>query len=193
MTRPPPESTAQDLLRPLVVRVRAGDPSALAELAAATWAELRQWALWEVGDLDLAEDACQDAWVRLVRSARRIDPDRNVRGWLRAIVRNVSRTLLAQGRRRGRRVPVDAEAVSSLDHELDLKRGAARMLAAFAELTPRQREAMDLVDRLGLTPAEAAERMGAAPGTVRALLHQGRLELRRHLSADELRDLVREP
>jgi RNA polymerase sigma-70 factor, ECF subfamily len=191
MSTPPAGSTAPDPLRDVVRRVRAGEPQALAELAAATWEDLRRWALWEAGDLDLAEDACQDAWIRLTRSADRIDPDRNVRAWLRTIVRNACRTLAA---RRGREVqlPDEQGPPPTLDRDLDVRRGAARMLEAFATLTPRQREAVDLVDRRGLTPSEAAEVMGAAPGTVRVLLHQGRHALRAHLFAEELRAVVRD-
>lgn len=192
MTKPPPDPAADDPLRALARRVQAGDPRALAELAAATWGELKQWALWEAGDLHVAEEACQEAWVRLVRSARRIDPDRNVRAWLRAIVRNTCRTLLARGRRHARLPEELYGAGPGLDRDLDVRRGAARMLEAFAGLTPRQREAVDLVDRLGLTASEAAVRMGTEPGTVRVLLHQGRHALRSHLFASELREVVRD-
>lgn len=66
------------------------------------------------------------------------------------------------------------------------------MMRAFVQLTPRQREAIDLVDRQGLAPSEAAKQMESAPGTIRALLHKGRRVLRSALR-DELIDLVRDP
>ena len=55
------------------------------------------------------------------------------------------------------------------------------------------REALDLVDRRGFSPTEAAEQLGVAPSTVRALLHQGRRALRETLLDDpEIASLVRD-
>lgn len=187
---PPAPIDAAPTDRALHDRVRAGDPAALTELVTAWWSRLKQWALWESGDPQLADDACQETWLRLSRSAGSLDPDRNVAGWLRTVVRSASRDIAARERRRSRPIPFELDPPpADPDHALDVKRGAARMLDAFAALSPRQREALDLVDRCGLSAAEAAEAMGAAPATVRVLLHQGRTALR-CAGHPELRALV---
>jgi RNA polymerase sigma-70 factor (ECF subfamily) len=184
-----PDDAPADPERELHLRVRAGDDRALAELVTRYWARIRQWALWECGDLPTADDACQETWLRLSRAAPTLDPDRNVAGWVRSLVRRACQDLVRRDRRWAR-VPAVPEGVRvGADHDLDVRRGAAQMLAAFATLTPRQREALDLVDRGGLSPAEAADRMGATPATVRALLHQGRKALR-EAGHPELRDLI---
>ena len=184
MATPEPDRALHD-------RVRSGDGDALTELVTAFWPRIRQWALWETGDLHTADDACQEAWLRLSRAASQLDPERNVAGWLRAIVRNTCRDLLARERRRTRPIQLPVAPPEGPDRAIDVRRGAERMLRAFADLTPRQREAIDLVDRCGLSPAEAATQMGATPATERVLLHQARGALRAHLDP-ELHDMVRE-
>lgn len=56
-------------------------------------------------------------------------------------------------------------------HDVDLER-------AVAELSKRQRQAVDLYYFVGLDLATVAEVMGCAPGTVKATLHQARAHLR---------------
>jgi len=55
------------------------------------------------------------------------------------------------------------------------------LLAALAELPPRQREVVVLRDVEGLEIAEIAEMLGLAEGNVRVVLHRGRMRLRQLL------------
>ena len=73
-----------DLLR----RATQGDAGALEAVARAWYGRMRRWALLEVGDRALAEDAVQEALVRLIRHIHRYDPDRPFGPWLRTVVRN---------------------------------------------------------------------------------------------------------
>lgn len=152
----------------------------LTELVHQHWRQIRQWALYECGDPVRADDVAQETFLRVTRSRTQLDPGRNPRGWLKTVVRSVARDLGRKETRMARGVP-QPDPLPDLDVALDTKRAAARMLEAFAELTPRQREAVDRVDRLGQTAAEAAEAMEISPQTVRVLLHQGRKALRAHL------------
>lgn len=184
-TTTPPESR-------LVRAARDGDPAALEALARAWWAPVRRWALLDLGDPSLADDAAQEALVRMVRHIGTCDPDRPFAPWLRRVVQNCCHDVR---RKRGRIAQViDLPQRPRMDRELDLARVARRAVAAFKDLTPRQREVLDLCDRRGLRPVEAAEQLGIAPGTVRALLFQARRELRRRLLADrpEILELLRE-
>ena len=175
----------------LLVVARLGDRQAMQELARRWWPRIKRWAFIELGDESLAEDACQEALIRLVRKIDTLDLERPLGGWLRTVVRNCCRS--ARGtEHRHQQSGSRMGTVVDLEHELDMRRGARRMLQRFAQLTPRQREALDLVDRQGFSPKEAAEHMGVESGTVRALLHQGRHALRRDI-VDDLSTLVRSP
>ena len=61
--------------RSICDRARSGDESALGELVALYWTRLKLWALWEIGDMSLADDACQETWVRLTLNIDTLDPD----------------------------------------------------------------------------------------------------------------------
>lgn len=56
---------------------------------------------------------------------------------------------------------------------------------ALAELSPRQRAAVVLVDYAGMEASEAAEVLGISAGTVRAHVMRGRRALRRRLGLTE--------
>ncbi|MCB9671498.1 MAG: sigma-70 family RNA polymerase sigma factor [Alphaproteobacteria bacterium] len=118
--------------------------------------------------------------MRVTRTDATPDPGRNPLGWLRTVVRSVARDLGRRELRLARPVP-PREPGPDLERQLDTQRAATRAIEAFATLTPRQREAVDGVDRLGMSVAEVAAAMGVAPGTVRVLVHQGRKALRAHL------------
>ena len=184
MTHPPSQPE-------FLVRAQSGDRDALQELARSWWPRIKRWALLELGDEALADDACQETLVRLMRDAPTLDPARPLGGWLRTVVRNCCRDVRRKERKFLQGAPPPGNVID-LERQLDLRRGAGRMMRAFVQLTPRQREAIDLVDRQGLAPSEAAKQMESAPGTIRALLHKGRRVLRSALR-DELIDLVRNP
>lgn len=147
------------------------------------WPQVRRWALYTCGDAVLADDAAQDALVRLLRHLPSWDPARPLGPWLRQIVRRAGIDMLAARSRDAARLQTldDLSAHSStpgVDRALDLAQEAARAKAAFTSLTPRQREALTLVDLDGLTAVEAAQRMAIEPSAVRAHLTQGRRALR---------------
>ena len=157
----------------------AGGREALSALASLVWPSVRRWSLLELSDPSLADDASQEALVRMIRHIHGWDPDRPFAPWLHTLVRNAARDTRA--RRGDVREPAREEERGiepSHDLRLDLRRTASLALAAFARCSPRQRAALDLCDLQGHTPAEAAEILGVAPGTLRALLHQGRRVVR---------------
>jgi RNA polymerase sigma-70 factor (ECF subfamily) len=81
-------------------------------------------------------------------------------------------------------------AVETLETATDLRRTVDVALAAFDRLTPRQRQVVDLCDRRDHTPTEAAELLDIAPGTARALLHQGRRAVREAVLAETGADVL---
>ncbi len=125
------------------------------------------------------DDVVQDALVRAWRRRATYDATRGTAvAWLLAIVAD-------QARRRRTRAPAanltlvesdDASAFTPVD--LDLER-------AIADLSPRQRQAVDLYYFVGLDVAATAQVMGCAPGTVKATLSQARDRLRTLLGDDD--------
>ena len=86
-----PASTASDPR--LVVEAQAGGRAALDELARRLRRPAYVLALQLVGNRDDALDIAQDALLRLFQHLGRVAPDRPVRPWLFAIVRNRARDL----------------------------------------------------------------------------------------------------
>lgn len=147
---------------------------------------MRRWALLTCGDPVLAEDAVQEALVRLCRHISRFDADRPFEPWLRTLVRNCCRDeLTRRGRRSEREAPMTGhEPAAPIDpnRQLDLERAASDVLARFGTLTERQRELVELVDVQGRTPSEVADLLGLSGGAVRNQLHTARRRLREALA-----------
>jgi len=135
-----------------------------------------------IGDHHLALDAAQEVWVKVHRHLHRYQRGARVRPWLFAIALNHGRDLC---RKRGRRP--DASASEELDHGLRAPRGVeptARVFergaiaSALGALDERFREALVLVDAMGLGYDEAAESLGVSLGTVKSRVHRGRVAFR---------------
>ena len=186
---PPLSATTNPTDAELVRAAQGGDQEALEVLARRWWPVLRRWAMLDFGAPDLAEDAVQEAMIRMVRFIGRCDPDRPFEAWLRTILRNCA----YDTRRRAKVLdfPVSpAPAASDVDRRLDLQTAARRAREAFERLSPRQRAAFHLCEHQGLPASQAAKQLGVAPATVRALLYQARRALRLHIA--DLHHLVRE-
>ncbi|MEE3851871.1 RNA polymerase sigma factor SigM [Gordonia sp. LSe1-13] len=135
--------------------------------------------LWAVahrttGDPDDAADAMQNALFSAHRNAHRFRGDAQVRTWLHRLVVNAG---LDRLRRRGRvTMPLpsgDMPAPSSgIDHDdrIDIS-------SALAALPAHQRAAIVAVDIEGLSVADAADRLGVAPGTIKSRCARGRAAL----------------
>ena len=174
----------------LVRAAQEGDKAALETLARRWWPVLRRWAKLELASADLAEDAVQDAMIRMVRFIDRCDPERPFEAWLRTILRNCAHDV--RGRTKVIEFPVSPTPVpADPTRRMDLDNAARRARQAFERLSPRQREAFHLCEHQGLPPTQAAEQLGVTPGTVRALLYQARKALRVHIA--DLHHLVRDP
>jgi len=119
-----------------------------------------------LGDLDQAEDATQEAFVRAFgrwKSIRGLDhPEK----WLFVVALNIARD---DHRRRQRRRRADGGIVADegFDERIDDRLDIIRALKL---LPPRQRQVLVLRYLAGMSTAETAHAMGCAEGTVRASL-----------------------
>ncbi|HHO53871.1 MAG TPA: RNA polymerase sigma factor [Deltaproteobacteria bacterium] len=183
----------------LLERALAGDRDALGALAEAHWPMMRRIAYAELGDPAGAEDAVQEALIRLIRFIHTYDPARPFGAWLRTLVRNAAREARGAGVRRTRREQAAIGPWPQVTHadpgrRMDLQRKAGDAFSAFCALPVRQRQLVELVDRRGLSPTEAAAELGIAPGSARSQLFAARRALRSHLLQDsgEIVELLRE-
>jgi RNA polymerase sigma-70 factor (ECF subfamily) len=172
----------------LVAQARAGSRAAAGELVRRYLSGCRATALAIVGDITVAEDACQDGLVYAMAHLHDCrQPDR-FGAWLRQIVRSHARTL-ARRERRARSVPL--EGAQDLADRARASEAAERnevrraLLAALATLSEVRREVVLLHDLEGWTHREIAERMELPEGTVRSHLHLARQALRKLLAGHD--------
>ena len=121
-----------------------------------------------------AEEITQDTFVRLLERWDRVGILEDPRGYLyrtamNAVRSRYRRALLAAKRTVG--VTQRDDAIAAVD---------ARDVAvrALAELSPRQRAAVVLIDLLGYTSDEAARMLGIRPSTVRMHASRGHAALK---------------
>jgi RNA polymerase sigma-70 factor (ECF subfamily) len=171
-----------------VHRARAGDPQAFAVLVERHERMVLRTALRLLGRLDLAQDAAQDAFLRLHRHLGRFDESREVGPWLYRVVVNVCRDAARRGR--GARLVALSDAASLAspgdgvrEREDAVARDEQRRLvqAALLTLPAREREAIVLRDIEGLSSEEVARILGSSAGTVRSQVSAARLKIKRYV------------
>ena len=135
-----------------------------------------------VGNLQDAEDVVQEVLVRVWRSADRFDPDRAaISTWLFTIARNV---VIDHRRRQQVRPRVVADVTPDGDEPhadatgFDRALEAWHMAEALRSLTADHREVIIETYYRDRSVAQAAERLGIPPGTVKSRLYHGLRNLR---------------
>jgi RNA polymerase sigma-70 factor (ECF subfamily) len=160
----------------LVVAAASGDMAAFEALVVRHGGTVLA-ALERLGlDRHAAEDAAQEAWVKLHAALPRYRVGAAFRPWLYSIVVNQGR----DAQRRAQHRPRGDELALALVHaprwsapdEATLERGAIEH--ALAAVDASFREALVLVDVLGFDYEAAAEALGCAIGTIKSRVHRGR-------------------
>jgi RNA polymerase sigma factor (sigma-70 family) len=128
-----------------------------------------------------AEELTQEAMVRVYERWDRVRQMDSPQGYLFRTALNLHRSRLRWLASRARHIlhatpsPDPAEVVQSRD----------RLARALASLPTGQREAVVLVEWLGLDQEEAATSLGIKPGSVRARLSRAKADLRRMLEDED--------
>lgn len=170
--------------RNTLIAATQGDRAAIDTVVRASWKEIRRICFLQLLDADRAEEAAQEAALKLVRFLHRYDPSQDFGRWMRTVVRNTCRDVAAKRSLE----PTEHEPpgrTPGLDRALDLSRAAQRARAALAALPPRQRELMEMMDRRGMTAAEVAVALELSPSAVRGQLSSARRTLRARLLAED--------
>jgi RNA polymerase sigma factor (sigma-70 family) len=145
---------------------------------------LRAVAYRMLGSLSEADDAVQEAWLRLDRS----DPSNieNLGGWLTTVIGRVCLDIL-RSRRSRREDSLDAhipDRILSLEHGIDPERQALladsvglALLVVLETLTPSERLAFVLHDMFAVPFGEIASIVGCSPVAARQVASRARRRL----------------
>ncbi|MEU3794841.1 RNA polymerase sigma factor [Streptomyces fructofermentans] len=167
-------------------RVRAGDPSAFAELFDTYARAVYNHAFRLTADWSTAEDVMAATFMEAWRLRARVDPEGgSLRPWLLGIATNTARNQYRSNRRYRRAASAAAAAESAVpDHaeevaaRVDGGRRLAAALTALAALRRPEREVVALCLGEGLDYEAAAAALGVPVGTVASRLSRARKKLR---------------
>ncbi len=145
---------------------------------------LRGVAYRMLGSVAEADDAVQEAWLRMARSDT--SEVTNLRGWLTTVVSRISLDLL-RARTSRREEPLDAHVPDPVVTSLAPDPAAAAeqaddvtlaLLVVLDALNPRERLAFVLHDMFGVPFDEIGEIVGSSPGTATQLASRARRRVR---------------
>ena len=134
-------------------------------------------------DDEVAEDVVQDALITLHRIRHTYTPGRPVKPWLAAIV---ARRAIDAARREGRIAGREVDAPLAYETFADPAAnqgdsGEARHLIErlLPELTPREKEAIELVKLREMSLAEASDHSGQSVGALKVNVHRAVARMRK--------------
>jgi len=174
-----PTDGPEERLR-LVAAARAGDLAAFDLLMRQYQRLVLVTALRLLGNMEDAQDASQEVFLRFFRNLGKLERAGNLTGWLYRVTINVCHDLR---RRRPAEAPVE-EADKTPDQAADPRQiltDAERRRAldmSLRMLSERERAAATLRDLEGLSTQEAALAMGVNEATVRSHISQARVKMR---------------
>jgi RNA polymerase sigma-70 factor (ECF subfamily) len=150
----------------------AGDQRALEDLVRSyqdpVWRFLRHL----VGDAAMAEDVAQEAFVRMYQRLGTFRHQAKFSTWLFQIARNAGVDALRKRSRQLRLVEAAPMGPASADPAV-----SAEVREAVASLKPKLREALLLVEVLGLTYREASVVLGVPEGTAKSRVFNAREQM----------------
>jgi RNA polymerase sigma-70 factor (ECF subfamily) len=153
-----------------MARAQQGDAAAyralLDDLGPEVLGFLRRW-ISEAPDVD---DAYQETFIALHRARHTYEPSRPIEPWLFAIARNIAIDFARRRRARGaHEVQVASAPERMVEGDRDLR---AQFEQALRSLSPRQRQAFEMIQVEGLSVAEAAARAGTTTGALKVRAHR---------------------
>ena len=190
LTTSPPPAASRDLAHvsdeALLSLVASSDDQALAELYDRFGRVAYGLALRILRDEALAQDAVQEAFLAIWRSADRFLAERaKASTWILTLVHRRSVDLVRrEDRRRGEPLESAGEPAAPETVEDEAALGFERRVVqeALSRLQPEQREALELGYYGGLTQSELAERLGLPLGTIKSRMFTGLSRLRELLA-----------
>ena len=182
--------------RDLVGRMRAGDGSAVADLASLYGPRIQQLAFRYLKNWEDAEEVSQDVLLKVYRKIDAFRGDSALSSWIYRITFNtaMSRLRTARFSKHVEMQPAEIETDSAehfqaepadwsalADDQLMRTQMRTQLIAALRHLPEVYRIPVLLRDINGLSTEEASAILHVKPQTLKSRLHRGRLILRKHL------------
>ncbi len=170
--------------RELWARVRAGDGEAFGVLYERHVSAVYNFCFRRTAHVSSAEDLSSAVFVEAWELRERTELTRHsALPWLLGVAHNLLRNHWRSARRRRaalQRLPVveaTEDHAGAVAERIDAERRMRAVRAAVDRLPEREQRVIELCVWSGLAPAEAAEVLGVAVGTVHSRLHRGRARL----------------
>lgn len=164
-------------------RLKALEPGAIETVYQLYGPALLRYAYRQTGDWAEAQDIASEAFVRLLESIERYQPQGStLLAWLYRVARNLA---IDRRRRMGRHPEIALQEVlaAAPAAEAEFSAEAHDLVQALAALSAEHREVLLLRFREGLSAQEVAAALGRSPAAVRALQHRALQALRSRLEA----------
>jgi RNA polymerase sigma-70 factor (ECF subfamily) len=186
----------QNAERDLVGRMRAGDGSAVTDLASLYGPRIHQLAFRYLKNWEDAEEVAQDVLLKVYRKIEAFRGDAALSSWIYRITFNtaMSRLRTARFARNVEVQPADTQTDTSdhlvsepadwsalADDQVMRAQMRKRLIGALVHLPEVYRVPVLLRDIHGLSTEEASAILHVKPQTLKSRLHRGRLILRKHL------------
>jgi len=173
--------TSLDAEAALLARASDLDPHALSQIHDELYPEIYRYALYRVGDAEVAADIAAEVFLRLLNTLHAGRPPRTtLRGWLFGVAAH-----LVADHWRARHVPLalpdDLPDGRSVAGEVEAKLQRGDVQAAMRRLTEDQQQILALRFGDGFSVEDSASVMGKSVTAVKALQFRALETLRRHL------------
>jgi RNA polymerase sigma-70 factor, ECF subfamily len=183
---PPPTPDATDA--ELLARVGEHEREAFELLYGRYVRPVFSLALRRLGDRGHAEDAVQEAFAAIWRSASTYRPERGAAGgWIYTVARNA---IVDRLRRNGPTADSELPELAAVEpgpaQQAEDSFVSWRVHRALEELQPREREVIELAYWSGMSQSEVAEYLGLPLGTVKTRTRSGLAKLASVLEGEEL-------
>ena len=184
-----PTPAEDDRIRSLMADIRDGSASALGRLMDLCWPELVRYATSQLGDVESARDAVQEAFIQVWERRRAWKPLGSQRAYLYRIVRHLvidrKRKRVVRRRWLERRASSRTRRPATPDEVLDAQILMNAFEVAVAALPERRREVFELVFQRGLSHADAAAVMNLSVQTVANQMTSALRTVRQAVTAKE--------
>lgn len=157
-----------------------GDERSTEELIRRYWDQAARSALLIIGDEHLAEDAAQEAFISVLGSLKKFDPERPFGPWVHRIAVNKA---IDRARKAGRQPALIEDPETRAPGSVPEADSGAEVLEAMAGIAVEDRALLVARYVLGYRATEIAEWFGVPAATVRVRIHR---------AAERVRGLVGE-